>query len=177
MPHMVLDAERPKRGKQRELVDGKLECPSCKEWKPLEDYHNCATRRHGVAYRCKVCACRIGREYHNANYVGPEGRAKYKAEQRGHHFRRTYGLTVEEVENMLANQGRVCGICAAPVRFGVKKGTAHVDHCHTTGKVRGILCHRCNLGLGLFSDNEQSLQAALDYIRLHKGEDNASCRR
>jgi hypothetical protein len=61
---------------------------------------------------------------------------------------RTYGLTVEDYDAMLARQGNACWICRR--RF---RGTPCIDHCHFTGWVRSLLCHGCNSGLGSFGDN------------------------
>lgn len=69
-----------------------------------------------------------------------------------------YGLTEEDYQGMLSKQNFSCAICEnadEPLR---------VDHCHTTGKVRGLLCHRCNTGLGLFKDNVRNLETAIRYL-------------
>lgn len=62
---------------------------------------------------------------------------------------------------MIMRQGNACAICGE--RFKNEKLT-HIDHCHTTGKIRGILCVRCNVGLGQFKDNIISLQQAIKYL-------------
>lgn len=71
-----------------------------------------------------------------------------------------YGLTIEEVEARRCAQLNRCGCCGDEI---VKR--AIVDHCHYSGQVRGILCSRCNLGLGLFLESEQRLDAAKAYIK------------
>jgi hypothetical protein len=68
-----------------------------------------------------------------------------------------YGLTVEQRDRMLAQQGGLCAICAKPPAKPV------VDHCHGTGTVRGILCHGCNLKLAGI-DQPAFLAAALAYL-------------
>lgn len=75
-----------------------------------------------------------------------------------------YGLTPEQYDAILSAQGGVCAICKTNWMRG---GYRHldVDHDHTTGKVRGLLCGRCNRGLGYFKDNPQNLAAAIDYLR------------
>ena len=75
-------------------------------------------------------------------------------------LRRNYGIEVEEYDEMLEAQGGVCAICG---------GEAHreffdVDHCHETGRVRGLLCASCNMGLGKFRDDPKILQNAIDYL-------------
>jgi hypothetical protein len=72
-----------------------------------------------------------------------------------------YGLTIEQYETLLALQGNSCSICQEP--FSSSKDT-HVDHCHTTGFVRGILCSNCNTALGLFKDDQTRLLMAVHYL-------------
>jgi hypothetical protein len=70
-----------------------------------------------------------------------------------------YGITIEQKEEMSKAQGGKCKIC------GVLMTCAHVDHNHTTGKVRGLLCYRCNHALGLFKDSIQALESAAAYLK------------
>lgn len=73
-----------------------------------------------------------------------------------------YKLTKEEYIEILYAQGGVCGICST-----VKPGRGsrlHVDHDHKTGKVRGLLCDKCNRGLGYFNDNPGILYSAYEYL-------------
>ncbi len=84
------------------------------------------------------------------------------------HLRRRYGITVEDFEHMLALQGGVCAICKCPEKVEYKR-TLSVDHDHITGKVRGLLCHRCNTALGKLEDNPFYFDAAATYIRQHLG--------
>jgi hypothetical protein len=72
-----------------------------------------------------------------------------------------YGITAAVYEAKFQAQGRVCAICGTDKP--TKKGWA-VDHCHTTGAFRGVLCGRCNPGLGLFGDDVNRLHAAIDYL-------------
>ena len=77
-----------------------------------------------------------------------------------------YGITIEEQEVMLRNQNGKCKICGKGIYlFGdTKSNTAHVDHDHKTGKVRGLLCQECNTGLGKFCDNIEYLKNAIKYL-------------
>lgn len=70
-----------------------------------------------------------------------------------------YGLTPSDVQAMLEKQGGACAICVLPLT------KHHIDHCHTTGKVRGLLCHRCNTRLGGL-DDKQWRDAAFRYLGL-----------
>jgi hypothetical protein len=66
-----------------------------------------------------------------------------------------YGLTIDQYQRMLAGQGGVCFIC----RRAPKARRLDVDHCHKTGRIRGLLCHRCNRGIGMFSEPEHLTRA------------------
>lgn len=83
------------------------------------------------------------------------------------HYVRKYGLTTEQVRQMVEDQGDKCAICDEDLQGGRMQA---VDHCHTTNKVRAILCHACNKGLGLFRDNTDSLRKAAEYLEQHRGE-------
>lgn len=73
-----------------------------------------------------------------------------------------YGLTVAQWDRMVIRQTGRCAICEAPAR------DLHVDHCHETGKVRALLCTKCNRGLGLFNDDPDRLRAAARYVVKHR---------
>jgi hypothetical protein len=88
----------------------------------------------------------------------PEGKAKRREQK----FEYKYGITVDQAESMFLAQGSCCAICKS-TEPGSKIGW-HTDHCHSAGKVRGILCHSCNVGLGYFKDKISTLQAAINYL-------------
>ena len=83
-------------------------------------------------------------------------------------LRKQYGITLEDYYKMLEEQNHVCAICgraeyATDHRSGLPRALA-VDHCHETGKVRGLLCTNCNRGLGKFNDNIERLANAIKYL-------------
>lgn len=80
---------------------------------------------------------------------------------------RRFGITVEQYESTLAEQRGVCAICLSAEPKGT--GRFHVDHCHESGRVRGLLCSECNLGLGKFRDSTELLGRAAMYLRAHVG--------
>jgi hypothetical protein len=80
-----------------------------------------------------------------------------------YHLKVTYGITLEDYKQMLANQNECCAICKIP-QSELPVDLA-VDHCHKTNKIRGLLCAKCNLGLGNFEDSEDSLLQAIKYLR------------
>jgi hypothetical protein len=82
-----------------------------------------------------------------------------------------YGMTDEQFEDMWAAQNGQCAICRAELkRTGMQ--SCNIDHCHDTGKVRGILCRRCNWGVGILGDNPDRLEAAARYLRAARENDN-----
>lgn len=115
----------------------------------------------------------------NATWLGPigikkpsnwsvEDRAAYA---RAWNFRKKFGLTTESFEAMLAAQNGACAVCLERETHTYKSGRIRelaVDHCHTTGKIRGALCRRCNQGLGSFNDDPEILRRAIAYLERHK---------
>ncbi|AFK13461.1 endonuclease VII [Yersinia phage YpP-G] len=82
---------------------------------------------------------------------------------------RSYGITLDDYEEMLESQKGLCKICGTEgfaMNPKVHKIKLVVDHCHTKGNVRGLLCHNCNRALGLLKDNVKSLQAAIEYLNV-----------
>jgi len=73
-----------------------------------------------------------------------------------------FGITPEIYIEMYESQEGLCKICKNKIEF-IHRNT-HVDHCHSTGKVRGLLCHHCNLGLGHFKDSIKALSSAINYL-------------
>lgn len=75
-----------------------------------------------------------------------------------------YGITLEDYHAMLKAQNGLCKICLRQAHEGTH-GKLYVDHCHSTGRIRGLLCNRCNIGVGNFSDCTETLERALAYLR------------
>jgi hypothetical protein len=81
-------------------------------------------------------------------------------------LRRAYGISLEEYNALAEAQGHKCAICgASDAQSTISKKHFFVDHCHETGKVRGLLCNHCNRGLGAFKDNTEFLAKAIAYLR------------
>lgn len=85
----------------------------------------------------------------------PEGARRARSAQ----LMYRYGITIEQFEELLDAQGGRCAIC------GDGNERLHVDHCHTTGRIRGLLCGKCNRGLGLLRDNPDILERGAEYLR------------
>jgi hypothetical protein len=85
---------------------------------------------------------------------------RIKEWRRSTHYKSAYGLTLEQVDEMLIKQDHKCALCGK----SLKETKRNIDHNHITKKVRGILCHRCNIGLGYVED-EEFLKSSLIYLK------------
>lgn len=74
-----------------------------------------------------------------------------------------YGISVSDYNEMFSNQNGCCAICGKPEKLHHSR--LHIDHDHKTGIVRGLLCSKCNQGIGLFNDNIDLLQSAYNYLK------------
>ena len=85
---------------------------------------------------------------------------------RNSYLKRRYGITLDEFNNMKDAQGGKCAICGSNSGKANKKNDRlTVDHDHSTGEIRGILCHKCNFGLGQFDDDTEKLSMAITYLK------------
>lgn len=109
--------------------------------------------------RCQVCRVKKAHRHFSAHKGNPDGlQGRCKNCSRNARLLRVYGLTPEQYESMLRKQGGVCAIC--------KRGHGtilDVDHCHKTGRIRGLLCRRCNTFLGLIED-ASSIEEFIRYL-------------
>lgn len=105
-----------------------------------------------------------------AYYAENKSRKKdyYYQKRRGWMLKSRYGITQEDYESKLKTQNNACAICSS-VSPGDKDVYFHVDHCHDTNTVRGLLCNKCNLGLGYFNDKIENLISATKYLEKYKG--------
>ncbi len=86
---------------------------------------------------------------------------------------RKYGITANDYHRILEEQGGGCAICGVKNSGDRKESRLHVDHCHDTGKVRGVLCSNCNLGIGKFKHDSEILIKAAMYLRASLGEEDS----
>ena len=124
-------------------------CPRCKKIKPINRFSKNRTKRGGVNSECKKCAADDNRRYRQRQT--PETRRKYKLQF-------FYGLTTDQHLKIYVDQNGCCAIC----RKAIPYSEIHTDHDHKTGEVRGLLCVRCNVGMG-FIDDDEFLKNALGY--------------
>lgn len=141
-------------------------CSRCTAVKPLSEFSIARQGKIRPIYRgpCKKCSSKMTMAWTDANL----DRA------RDTHLRREYGITLDEYEALLSDQGGVCAICGDPPyvpeadrprRQGrPTRAILAVDHDHDTGRVRGLLCIPCNRGLGFLRDNPKILRSAFEYL-------------
>jgi hypothetical protein len=82
-----------------------------------------------------------------------------------------YGITYEKYENLYNQQEGKCKVCQIEISIQAKQNghdTACVDHCHTTNKIRGLLCNHCNRALGLLKENLENIESLANYLRSYK---------
>lgn len=148
------------------LALGLRHCTDCDTSKPLDAFFPQAGKFGGVHSHCRECRNARGRA-RTAN-DGDSVRAwrkewrrknpdRCREYARRHHLKVNYGLSEADYDALVERHGGCCAIC------GGDAGLA-VDHCHTTGVVRGLLCTRCNPGLGFFQDDPELLRQAIDYL-------------
>jgi hypothetical protein len=137
-------------------------CRTCKLEKSLDDFYFNRSKQ-ARSNQCKSCAI----SYQKARYLqNPEpikATAKQWAQKHAPHVRnlklqREYGISSKDYDEMFTLQDGKCAICKEA------HDLLDVDHCHTTNKVRGLLCRNCNQALGKFRDSIEILQAAISYL-------------
>lgn len=123
-------------------------CITCRIEKEPKDYYKHETR-------CAECEKARKREARKRYSHVDQDRKKW--------LKYMYGLSVEQFKNLEISQNRLCAICGNKEQMS--HGRLSIDHCHTTNKIRGLLCSKCNTGLGQFKDNIKLLEIAINYLR------------
>lgn len=143
-------------------------CSACKDAKPREDFYRASRTFDGLQTRCKLCSLA-----HNRAQYAKRGRPDNAERSRvwraanprlakDHKLRSTYGVPLGWYLATLDAQGGKCAICGTDDPGG--RGDFHVDHCHDTGSVRGLLCANCNVGIGHFRHSNVLLLEAIRYL-------------
>lgn len=159
------------------------QCSKCKQMKLYEEFHHDKNRKDNYAYWCKACAnaCNPEKErrykdrrkqlWHSKPNDHPSKLKKY-ASNRLRRRAFVYGITLDEFASLLASQGGACPICG--VKFeSLPSQNIHLDHCHVTNRIRGILCNKCNVLLGFAGDEPTRLLRAAAYINNALQTENA----
>lgn len=169
------------------VVNNLKRCTGCELEKPQAEFLNGGKLRpNKLQSRCRDCRKAACREWYARNIeserqrardrmkvYGPVQRAANKKwalenpERARHHSRKKllsqkYNMTIEEHDAMFAAQGFACGACGSP-EPNSKKGWS-TDHCHSTGKVRGIVYHHCDIGIGHAKDSVETLRRWIAYL-------------
>jgi len=151
-------------------------CYICKVEKELTEFSKDKNNKDGFTYDCKKCRKVKYKAWYDANpekvrniierdkpyrktYYS-ENKERYKLK----YIERNYSISSEDYLEIKEKQGNKCAICGLDERTVRNKELA-VDHCHTSNKVRGLLCSQCNRALGLFQDSTEILEKALNYLK------------
>lgn len=157
-------------------------CSKCKQDQPRAEFYRHARTSDGLGSWCRSCF----REQYAATKATRKARKsqRYHADLRasraaGRAYREAnkerlaaisrkskYGLSAEQYAEMVARSKGRCDLCGDPPS---NRGLS-IDHCHSTGVVRGLLCARCNTALGKFRDDPQLLREAANYVERHQTE-------
>lgn len=129
-------------------------CSKCNIEKPFSDFHKRSNRPLGLKSSCKECvkkAIKKNRKEYSRNYD----------------LKRSYNISLEEYNDMFNQQNGCCAICKKHISdLDMKrKKNLCVDHCHETKKIRGLLCDKCNRGIGLLEDSIENLESAISYLK------------
>ncbi len=126
-----------------------IECKKCSDNLSLDNFYFNKNGKYKKQNVCKKCM--------NIYDYKTDKNSKLK---------RAYGITFDEYEELLSKQDKKCAICGIDNngKYRNKPRAFAVDHCHTTGKIRGLLCSDCNTGIGLLKDNINFLQSAIKYL-------------
>ena len=130
-------------------------CPKCGVEKSLDQFYGDRNKSGGRKPECKSCSTNMQRTYRQTQ-KGKTAHMKWK-----------YGITLDEYDQIREQQFGVCAICGKPETAKYPDGTIRrlsVDHDHETGKVRGLLCSRCNQGIGLMEESTATLASAINYL-------------
>lgn len=162
-----------------DIADSHIRCRCCGENKLLDQFYpSIAARGKG---ECRSCLREKKRIYARENAEKLAAAARKRRHRRGDEWRAykreyyknnpetyrrynlsRYNISPEEYDRLLASQGGGCACCGAAENKNGKR--LFVDHCHESGAVRGILCHRCNSGIGSLGDDVKGLRRALAYL-------------
>lgn len=137
-----------------------IKCSTCKENKKPEAFDSNKCRGNGRANECK--ACRSGRAKKRDPKVRHVQYLKNKKQHQERSLKKLYGISLEKYDALRIKQNFSCAICG---RHETEFNRAlDVDHCHDTGKIRGLLCTSCNNGVGRFKNDIILLQKAIEYL-------------
>lgn len=140
------------------IKDETKKCSKCELFLPFTDFHKSKNDLAGLSSICKGCSS----NYTNTIMDTGLTRAREK------HIKNKYNLEIEEYLKMIEDQDNKCKICGKPEVFTSSKGNVKslaIDHHHESGRVRGLLCQKCNSAIGMLMDDIQLLESAIEYLK------------
>lgn len=139
-------------------------CNICNEVKSLESFSVHKKGAQGRHPACKACRSRQARNDYSSRHDEILEIKRERRRRTGADRKHSYGITPEQYQAMVDAQGGQCAVCGDVVA----DSGLHVDHCHSTGKIRGLLCRHCNLALGNMRDDVSRLRRAITYLTKHR---------
>lgn len=138
-------------------------CTKCKETKELSKFGINRRKLKDGSYKEYIRSyCNSCRVEYNTNHFKKYGYVRCKTQQKDYKLRSKYNITLDDFNKQLELQNNKCAICESEFK---KQLHIHVDHCHTTNVIRGLLCTYCNTALGSFKDNITTLNNAIIYLK------------
>jgi len=141
--------------KRRLASEQKKVCSKCRVLKDFSEFTKDLNHWTGKSYWCKECKNASIRKHRESN---PE---LFYESMRYSQAKIRYGIEKEDYLQLLESQNHLCAICSESLDMGRQ---THIDHCHDTGRIRGILCGSCNKGIGMLRDSPTILRSAADYL-------------
>lgn len=140
------------------MAEPEKRCCHCKEVKSLKNFRKDKRTSDGLNRRCNVCDSDRGKTYYQSK---SESEPEYYQNQ---HLKQRFGITLVDYDKMAEIQNGVCDICGGPEK---RKNVSRlsVDHDHATGKIRALLCDRCNRLIGMAEEDIILLNKAIKYLR------------
>lgn len=153
----------------RDMSTGLLRCPKCRETKPHDGFFKNKAASSGLTSWCKLCHNGSSLRWKTKNKMHFAKTIKKWRDARPEYIRDAnlkarLGVPHGTYAQLHTKQRGCCAICGRPDTGRNRRESFHVDHCHASGKIRGLLCHHCNVGLGNFFDSVELLSKAADYI-------------
>ena len=148
-----------------------MNCTKCKKDKEVSEFRKRISLKRGYQSWCKECESEASKK----RYVPRPKRERNVYDKKATLIRMLkfrYNLTYEEFATKYQRQDGRCAICNEPKPLGSVKGL-NVDHCHTSGKIRGLLCRKCNTGIGQLNDDVKILENAIKYLNKNSSEDSS----
>lgn len=138
-------------------------CTTCFQIKELGYFYKRSSSPDQHSPHCKVCDNERRKKWRQNNPV------RQQESNRNRQLLKRYGITLDDYEKMFEEQDKKCGICGTEENYSGHTGprkewSFSVDHCHETGKIRGLLCNDCNRALGLFKDSQMLLNKAIAWL-------------